>query len=119
MQHKSTEELTKAAIRSRICRKCSHRPHGSEALDPLTARSCEPVCTIFIALPQIVAAWQRQPDTEADELVQHFVCPTCKSSKSAGDFCPEHLARTCPLSCYASDVIETLEHMRHVTRKAS
>jgi hypothetical protein len=116
MQHKSTEELTRAAIRARICRKCSHRPRGSEALDPMTPRACQPRCTIFIALPQILDAWEAAPEMVADELVQRFICPTCKNSSAAGDFCPEHLARTCPLSAYAGDVIDTLEHMRHVTR---
>jgi len=56
MQHKPSIEIAKFAVRQKICPKCYQRPHGSEKLGPMVARSCEPTCTIFLSLNQMQRA---------------------------------------------------------------
>jgi hypothetical protein len=113
MQYVEKLELFSRAIRSRICVTCYQRPAGSDDLPPDVARACHPKCPIFASLPKIVGAAVRFPreDVGADQLLREMVCQTCKLSPSAGDYCGESLARTCPLSRYGQDVLELLDRM--------
>ncbi|HTL28656.1 MAG TPA: hypothetical protein VL282_05540 [Tepidisphaeraceae bacterium] len=112
--HKPILELAQLAVREKICPICAHRPHGSETLGPTVARSCEPACTIFLNLAQMLrAAGLADPAASPDEVLRNYVCPACRASLSAGDYCAEHLARTCPLSCYSAEVLEILQRLKH------
>ena len=107
--------LAEIAIRARICPKCYQRPVGSEELDALQARSCQQNCTIFQNLPKLTAALDVDTSRlDPDHVMLKFVCPTCHASTSAGEFCADRLARTCPLSRYAGEVLEILEDLRRV-----
>jgi hypothetical protein len=115
--HKTRFELSKLAIRARICTQCYQRPLGSEHLDSTKPRTCEPTCTIFLGLPKLIGAVAHGPlDEPADDAMQRLVCPTCHASASAGDFCVDRLDRTCPLSRYGADVIRVLEDLQRIKR---
>jgi hypothetical protein len=114
MQHKAALELAKMAVREKVCPICTHRPPNSETLPPTVARSCEPTCTIFLNLPQMLrAAGLADPAQSPDEVLRQYVCPSCHASVSAGDYCAEHVARTCPLSIYSADVLDLLQRLKH------
>jgi len=120
MQHKETLDVVKYAIRARICTKCWQRPPHSETLGPLVARKCEPHCTIFTNLAQLHTALLLAPAClSADEVMHHFICPTCRASPSAGDYCADGMTRTCPLSRYGEDLRQILEDVErtHVTHQ--
>ena len=121
MQNVPPLELMKRAVRARVCPQCSQRPPGSESLGPHVPRSCEPECTIFVHLPAIrdIAAQTNRPSLGPYEhAVRELICQTCEASPTAGDFCDGRSTRSCPLSRYLGDVIETLEavNQRHQTR---
>ena len=114
MQHKAALELATMAVREKVCPICTHRPPHSETLPPTVARTCEPTCTIFLNLPQMLrAAGLADPSQSPDDVLRQFVCPACHASPSAGDFCAEHLARTCPLSIYSAEVLDLLQRLKH------
>ena len=114
MQHKQALELAQMAVREKVCPICTHRPPGSETLPPSVARSCEPGCTIFLNLHQMMrAAGIADPSAAPDDVLREYVCPACSASVSAGDYCAEHLARTCPLSCYSAEVLDILQRLKH------
>lgn len=114
MQHKAALELATMAIREKVCPICTHRPPHSETLPPTVARSCEPTCTIFLNLPQMLrAAGLADPAQSADDVLREYVCPACHASVSAGDYCAEHVARTCPLSIYSAEVLNILQRLKH------
>ena len=109
MQHVTKLDLFARALRSRICTKCYQRPAHSETMPPSAARICEPTCPIFMNLPKVVGLAARPPTQISTELlVRHVVCQACTASTSAGDYCADGLARTCPLSRYHQDVIDVL-----------
>jgi hypothetical protein len=110
MQHVDKLELFARALRSRICTKCYQRPPLSETMPPSAPRVCEPTCPIFMNLPKLVGLAARPPTQISTELlVRNVVCQTCKAAPSAGDYCADGLARTCPLSRYNQDVIDVLK----------
>src|SRR3954447_23582113 len=110
MQHKASIDVVRYALRVKICPKCYQRPPHSETLGPTVARSCEPGCTIFANLPQMHAAMiTSSPNFTSDELMQKFVCPSCRCSATAGEFCADGMTRTCPLSRYAPDITQILD----------
>ena len=114
MQHKAALELAALAIREKVCPICTHRPPHSETLPPNVARTCEPTCTIFLNLPQMMrAAGIAAPSQSSDEVLREYVCPACHASVSAGDYCAEHVARTCPLSIYSAEVLDVLQRLKH------
>jgi hypothetical protein len=43
--------------------------------------------------------------------IREQICQTCPASPTAGDYCGDNLARTCPLSRYAGEVVATLQQM--------
>jgi len=109
-QHVPKLTLMQRAIRAKICVKCYQRPPGSETLPPSDPRVCESTCGIFQNLPRLVgvAARPDPPEVSVDTLVRNSICSRCVISSTAGDFCAENLARTCPLSRYSQDVIDVL-----------
>src|SRR5688572_3536183 len=114
MKHLAMLEMTKRAVRSRICTQCYQRPHGSEKLEASVPRECEPQCTIFMNLSRIAAAvFARATENRSgDDVMRTLVCSECSACPSAGDFCSERLARTCPLSRYNSQLLTILEQLR-------
>ena len=110
MQHVPKLNLTQRAIRAKICVKCYERPAGSENWSPADVRACEATCGIFQNLPRLIgmAARPDPPRQSIDEQVRNSVCSRCMVSNSAGDYCADNLARTCPLSRYSQDVIDVL-----------
>jgi hypothetical protein len=116
MQHIATNELAKRAIRGQICVKCYQRPVNSESLPPTHPRSCEPTCPIFDSLrtmQEIVQRDDRQLDS-IESALRTIVCSHCKLSPTAGDYCSESLARTCPLSRYALEVVAVLQRLQRI-----
>ena len=114
MKHLAMLEMTQRAVRSRICTQCYQRPHESEKLDAAIPRACEPQCTIFMNLPRIAAAvFARATDNRSgDDVMRFLVCSECAACPSAGDYCSERLARTCPLSRYNGELLTILEQLR-------
>ena len=113
MQHHPTLDVAKLAVRSQICTKCYQRPAGSEKWDDSVPRTCEPMCTIFAGLPNLLIAVHKSPaDASPDQIMKQFVCPTCHAAPTAGDFCVEGATRTCPLSRYGGEVLKLLEELR-------
>jgi hypothetical protein len=107
-------ELAQLAVREKVCPICTHRPPHSETLPPSVARSCEPTCTIFLNLPHMLrAAVLADAAQSPDEVLREYVCPACHASISAGDYCAEHIARTCPLSIYSAEVLDILQRLKH------
>src|SRR5262245_42131735 len=50
-------------------------------------------------------------DASPDQTMKTFVCPTCKVSATAGDFCVEGMTHVCPLSGYGGEVLRLLEEI--------
>ncbi len=120
MQHLSILEMAKRGARGKICPHCYQRPLHSETLPPEIARSCEPQCTLFIHMPKMatLVAEGATLACAADEIVHTIICQTCRASPTAGDFCSDRLARTCPLSRYGAQLIEILERLRQLPAEA-
>jgi hypothetical protein len=59
---------------------------------------------------------QHDPTLDSIEpALRNNVCNHCTLSRTAGDYCSELLARTCPLSRYALDVVQLLERLPQET----
>jgi hypothetical protein len=112
MPRKPLIELATCDIREKVCTRCYQRPKGSESQGPLVARSCEADCPIFISLPQLMGLAAIPAGLSAESVMRESVCQTCECSASAGDYCADRLARTCPLSRYAGDVLEIVEEVQ-------
>ena len=113
MQHLPTLEVAQSAIREKVCTRCYQRPAGSEKWDHTVERPCQPTCTIFAGLPNLLIAVRKAAaDASPDQIMRAFVCPTCTASPTAGDFCVEGAARTCPLSRYGGEVLQLLDDLR-------
>ena len=119
MQHLNNYELFERAVRARVCTKCYQRPSGSETESPATPRVCQDGCAIFMNLPRLIgiAKGTNESSISAYEReVQEHVCSACNVSASAGDYCAENLARTCPLSRYLADVVQAIESVDQRSR---
>jgi hypothetical protein len=113
MRHLTQDDVARRAVRAQICPVCYQRPPGSETLKPDEPRECEPHCAIFLSLPilQTLVACRDSKLDSIEQTMRNQVCNHCTLSPSAGDFCSESLARTCPLSRHALDVIRLLERL--------
>ena len=111
MQHVSYDQLVRRAIRCQVCTHCHRRPKDSERLGPKEARVCEPTCAIFLHLPELneIATRHLNEPGAYEEGIRDAICPTCALSNSAGEFCADRMARTCPLAAYGKQVIELIE----------
>ena len=111
MQHANLVVRAQRAVRSKICTQCWRRPVSSESMDPLTARVCEPGCSIFINIPRLLGIAKHDPTQPFvyENRIRNIVCSVCEVSPTAGDFCEQDMSRTCPLSRYAGEILPTLE----------
>ena len=100
-------------LRVEVCPQCYQRWPGQLA-DPRQPRACEPTCTIFASMPQLlIAALECSPATTAESAVRRYVCMACLASPTSGtDFCSDRMTRTCPLSRYASQVLSLLKEVQ-------
>lgn len=123
MQHLTSIEIARRAVRSAVCPICPDRPAGSETADATTARVCEPECTIFLNLPKLIDLAGRYDEdvtlTRYERAMREVVCQQCATSPTAGDFCSDRTVAACPLSRHAGDVITSLERVRHAVDQAS
>jgi hypothetical protein len=118
MQHLPITEVERRLVREIACVSCYQRPRGSEALGPEVARSCEGNCPLFIHLPQLarLAAGQiGDRPGECEMAVKDQVCQSCVLRETAGEYCADYAARTCPLSRYSTAVISRLQRLMPFT----
>jgi hypothetical protein len=60
----------------------------------------------------VTLARQLGPDLGAYETAfRDHICQTCPASPTAGDYCYENLARSCPLSRCAGEVVDLVQHL--------
>jgi len=116
MQHLQLLDVAARAARERICTQCYQRPPGSESLHPDVPRVCEPKCPVFVHLPKLLKMAHEPAAQPAspEQIVRGAICQKCALSPTAGDFCSEYFARTCPLSRYSADLISVLAHVREL-----
>jgi hypothetical protein len=104
--------VMREALRGSICTRCYQRPPGSDSLPATQPRQCEGGCTLFWNLPKLaaMAAEQRgQIRPPFEHAAREVICACCGASPTAGDYCLEHLTRTCPLSRYIADALALIE----------
>ncbi len=121
MRHLPMIDVMKRAVRETVCTRCFMRPAGSEELPPDVPRGCEGECTIFAnmaPLRKIAASMEDDQRGLFERAIQNMICAKCKLAVSGGDFCAAHLAETCPLSVYGSDVIRALDRVREASHAA-
>jgi hypothetical protein len=113
MQHLPITEVEHRLVREIACVSCYQRPPGSEALGPQVARTCEGTCPLFLHLPRLARLANQVGDRpgECDAAVKDQICQGCILKESAGDYCPDYSARTCPLSRYSTAVISRLQRI--------
>jgi hypothetical protein len=114
MQHQPTHDVLRRAIRARICPTCYQRPEGTDFDPPHVARDCEPLCPIFLNVRRLVevAAVCGSAPASFEQSVKDLVCARCTLAPSSGEYCSEYVARTCPLSRYARDVLELIDALQ-------
>lgn len=118
MRHLPVLDVMQRAVREMICTHCFMRPAGSEALPPDIPRDCQSNCTIFMNLPdlrEIAVEMSDQRPGVFERAIRNMICSKCHHCMSAGDYCAEHLAETCPLSVYGKLVLETLDKIPAAT----
>jgi hypothetical protein len=117
MQHLLVTEVHKRLVREIACVNCYQRPKGSETLGPEVARSCEGTCPLFFHLPKLAALANQigERPGECEAGVKDQICQGCSLRESAGDYCADYGARTCPLSRYSTAVISRLQRMMPFT----
>ncbi|HEY8668523.1 MAG TPA: hypothetical protein VIL86_17890 [Tepidisphaeraceae bacterium] len=106
-------ELMKRAVRASICPQCYQRPPGTECQDPACKRVCEARCTIFKYLPRLTRIARNAGDAPGavQSAVREGICANCTLAPDGRDFCANELTRTCPLSRYAANVVDLLDHV--------
>lgn len=111
MERHTTDDVLRRAVRARVCPTCYQRPKGSDFDPPHVARTCEPLCPIFLNLPRLVevAAVCASAPVSFEQSVKDLICARCTLAPSSGEYCAEYMARTCPLSRYARDVLELVD----------
>ena len=113
MQHLPLIQVAHRLAREVACVECYQRPHGSEALGPEVARTCEGSCPLFAHLPALAALAATVGDRPGDceRRVKESVCTACRLSPTAGEFCTDYATRTCPLSRYSTHVLAALQRV--------
>src|SRR4051812_41064313 len=99
MRHADLTDVAHRLVRDVACTQCYQRPPGSELLGPEAPRACEGRCPLFIHLPALIGLAGRVDDApgSCDLAVRDRVCGGCRLTPTAGDYCAEYAARTCPL----------------------
>ena len=110
MRHLPMPEVARRLARQVACTQCYQRPPGSAALGPEVARACEGSCPLFFHLPTLVRLAEHVGDEPGacEAAVKDSICAGCHLTPSAGDFCADYSARTCPLSRYSAAVVDAL-----------
>jgi len=113
MRHLPITEVEKRLVREIACVDCYQVPKGSETLSPGVPRACEGTCPLFFHLPKLVQLAGQIGDRpgETELAVKDQVCQGCALRESAGDYCADYAARTCPLSRYSTAVISRLQRL--------
>jgi len=113
MQHLPVTEVQKRLVREIACINCYQRPAGSEKLGCEVARNCEGICPLFFHLPRLarLANQMGERPGECEMAVKDQICQSCALKESAGEFCADYGARTCPLSRYSSAVVSGLQRI--------
>jgi hypothetical protein len=77
----------------------------------MVPRTCESSCPIFLNLPELhaVAEGHLNEPGRYEQAVRQLVCTNCTLSESAGEFCADWAARSCPLAAYGKQAIEVIE----------
>src|SRR5262245_34006792 len=122
MQNHTTDRAIRRALRARVCPECLVRPVGSGSLDDQTPRKCEGTCAIFANLNALKSVAQRTANDSLlhfERAIREGVCQQCTATPSAGDFCAERLACTCPLAVQSAKVLEVLEGLMLTLRAKS
>ena len=111
MRHLPLNEVAHRLTREVACVQCCQRPPGSESLGPEVARACEAGCPLFANLPRLMSLALEVADQPGDweGAVRNSVCGACHLKPTAGDFCADFAARTCPLSRYSGQVLAALQ----------
>ena len=120
MQQVATLELMQRIIRSKICTSCFLRPKGTESMGPMDPRPCEPICQIFINLPQLkkISEHTKSDDMAVyEEAIGEMICQVCEITPDSGDYCGMRTTQQCPLSRYSRDVVEALEEVLIVKKR--
>jgi hypothetical protein len=113
MQHQPIMDVLRRAIRAKVCTTCYQRPPGSEALASDVPRACEGLCPIFVSAPRLVnvAVICARAPVSYEQSLRDLVCARCTIAPTAGDYCADFQARTCPLSRYAREVLAIIEQV--------
>ena len=113
MQDLPITEVEKRLVREIACTSCYQRPPGSEVLGPEVRRACEGTCPLFFHLPMLVKLARQIGDRpgECEMAVKDQVCQGCALRETAGEYCADFSARTCPLSRYSTAVISRLQRI--------
>lgn len=112
MQTVTTDAVLRRALRAKVCPICRFRPAGSESLSANVQRDCEPQCAIFANVPTLASIAARtacDPLAGFEHAIEEEICQYCTLKETSGDYCAERLVRNCPLSCYAAQVLATIE----------
>ncbi len=120
MQHLPTLEVMKRGLRAEVCPQCSQREPAGGDWPFDEPRPCEPGCTIFLNLPRlrlIVHRIHSESLAPYEDAMRELICQSCQSHHTAGDFCAPRATRQCPLSRYASLVVDALEKVETSRRQ--
>ena len=115
MRHMPTIDVARRLAREVACTQCYQRPPASEALGPEVPRSCEGVCPLFFNLPTLLGLARRVDDTPGacETAVRQTVCGRCRLTPTAGEYCADYAARTCPVSRYSAEVVAAIQRLPH------
>jgi hypothetical protein len=116
MKHAPITETVHRLVREVACTQCYQRPPGSEALGPDVRRSCEPACPLFFHLPTLLnmAGQVGEAPGACETEVRQTVCGGCQLRPTAGEYCADYAARTCPVSRYSGEVIAAIQRLARV-----
>jgi hypothetical protein len=111
MQHLPIDEVARRLVREVACTKCERRPPRSGGLGPEVSRACEVSCPLFFHLPLLVQLAGQVDDRpgSCEMAVKSRVCASCSLAPTAGEYCADYAARSCPLSRYSRDVLGALQ----------
>jgi len=118
MQAIAIRVVAKRALRTKVCTQCFQRPTASEELGADVPRACEPDCSIFRNVDELVRIAQEVHDptiSPYESAVHDRICERCGISTTGADFCADRTIRWCPLSRHLGEVMSTLEKLHPLT----
>jgi hypothetical protein len=117
MQKLQKFTLIERAVRQTVCPACPDRPPGSEDLGADVPRACQAHCTIFLSLPALYNISRQtagDPTASYELLMRNLICQKCQAVPTAGDYCADGFARSCPLSRHGRDALVAIERVSEV-----